>query len=208
MISGNAATSDHASAPIDYAYKPSLMGAPMEFHLADDALEWRRGETGSRMAYRDIRRIRLGFRPMTMQNHRFLTEVWPAAGPKVQIASTSWKSMFEQERLDAGYSAFVAELSRRIGLAGGATQFDTGSPALLFWPGVVIFTAATVSMAALAVRALQTGALAAVAFILGFLALFLWQGGNFFLRNRPGTFDPNAIPAPLLPGTGLIRALR
>ncbi len=26
-----------------YAYKPSLMGAPFEFRLAPDALEWRKG---------------------------------------------------------------------------------------------------------------------------------------------------------------------
>src|SRR5437773_1721349 len=121
MNSGNA----HSH---DYAYKPSLLGAPMEFRLTNDALEWRKGSHGGRAAYGRIRRIRLSFRPQTMQNHRFLAEVWPADGPKLQIASTSWKSMIEFQRLDEEYSAFVTELSRRAGAAGGDTVFDLGSP--------------------------------------------------------------------------------
>ena len=62
-----------------YAYKSSLMGAPFEFRLASDALEWSKGETKGRMSYRRIQRVRLGLRPMTMQNHRFLAEIWRIA---------------------------------------------------------------------------------------------------------------------------------
>lgn len=182
-----------------YAFKSSLIGAPLELRLTDDALEWRKGAAAGRAPYRGIRRIRLSFRPMTMQNHRFLVEVWPSDGAKLQIASTSWKSMFEHERLDAPYAAFVTELNRRVGAAGGQTTFDCGSPALLYWPGVVILCAATLGIAALAVRALSVGAFAGAAFIAGFLALFLWQAGGFFVRNRPGSYRPGAVPRQLLP---------
>jgi len=182
-----------------YVYKSSLMGAPLEFHLAPDALEWRKGGMAGRTSYRDVRRIRLSFRPMTMQNYRFVTDVWPDSGPKLQIASTSWKSLVEHQRLDAEYSAFVSELSRRVGAAGGNTAFDTGSPAFLYWPGVVIFIGAAFALAALSVRALQQQAWGGAAFIAAFFALFLYQAGNFFRRNRPGTFDPDAVPPLLLP---------
>jgi hypothetical protein len=182
-----------------YAYKPSLMGAPFEFRLAPDAFEWHRGSHAGRAPYGRIRRIRLSFRPMTMQNYRFLTEVWPEDAPKLQIASTSWKSLVEHQRLDAEYGAFVAELSRRVGAAGGKTSFETGSPALLYWPGVVIFVGAAFALAALAVRALQVEAYSGAAFIAAFFALFLYQAGSFFRRNRPGTYDPAAVPPLLLP---------
>ena len=182
-----------------YVYKSSLMGAPLEFHLAPDALEWRKGGMAGRTPYRDVRRIRLSFRPMTMQNYRFVTDVWPDSGPKLQIASTSWKSLVEHQRLDAEYSAFVSELSRRVGAAGGNTAFDTGSPAFLYWPGVVIFIGAAFALAALSVRALQQQAWGGAAFIAAFFALFLYQAGNFFRRNRPGTFRPDAVPPLLLP---------
>jgi hypothetical protein len=184
---------------LGYAYKSSLIGAPFEFRLAADALEWRKGTYAGRTPYDRIRRIRLSFRPMTMQNYRFLTEVWTADGPKLQIASTSWKSMFEHERLDPAYRAFVTELSRRAGAAGGKTTFDTGSPTLLYWAGVVVFTGASLALAALIVRALQEAAWSGAAFIAAFLALFLWQAGTFFHRNRPGTFDPAAVPPQVLP---------
>ena len=182
-----------------YAFKSSLIGAPMELRLAHDALEWRKGAAAGRTPYSGVRRVRLSFRPMTMQNHRFLAEIWPASGPKLQIASTSWKSMLEHERLDAAYAAFVTELCRRIGATNGHTSFECGSPALIYWPGVVVLVGAALGIGALILRALQVGALAGAAFIVAFLGLFLWQLGSFFLRNRPGTFAPDRVPPLLLP---------
>jgi hypothetical protein len=35
--------------------------------------------------------------------------------------------------------------------------------------------------------------------VTAFLGLFLWQAGNFFRRNRPGPFRPDAIPDSVLP---------
>jgi hypothetical protein len=194
-----AANSSGAAADLAYAYKPSLMGAPFEFRLMPDALEWRKGGSSGRTRYGSIRRIRLAFRPMTMQNYRFVTEVWIADGPKLQISSTSWKSLVDHERFDAGYRAFVTELCRRVGEAGGQTLFQVGSPALLYWPGVLVFAGAALALAALIVRALQESAWGGAAFIAAFLALFLWQAGTFFRRNRPGVFPPNAVPEAVLP---------
>jgi hypothetical protein len=187
------------SAEFSYAYKSSLVGAPLEFQLAPDALEWRKGGIAGRTPYGSVRRIRLSFRPMTMQNYRFVTEVWPDSGPKLQIASTSWKSLVEHHGLDAEYRAFVSELSRRVGAAGGNTAFDTGSPAFLYWPGVLVFTGASFALVGLSVRALQEQAWGGAAFIAAFFALFLYQAGNFFRRNRPGTYSPDAVPPLLLP---------
>ena len=184
---------------VAYAYKPSLMGAPLEFRLTSEALEWRRGGSSGRVPYARIRRIRLGFRPMTMQNYRFLAEVWTAAGPKLQIASTSWKSLVEHERFDLGYRAFVTELCRRVDAAGVHTLFQTGSPAFLYWSGLFVFVGASLALAALTVRALQVEAWSGAAFIAAFLAFFLWQAGTFFHRNRPGVFPPNAVPEAVLP---------
>lgn len=182
-----------------FAFKTSLMGPPSEFHLADDALEWHRGARSGRAPYNRIRRVRLGFRPMTMQNYRFLTEIWADEGPKLQIASTSWKSLVEHQRLDADYRAFVIELARRIGVAGGQTEFVTGSPAFLYWPGAVVFVGAALALVGLIVRALADQQWGGAAFIAAFLALFFWQAGGFFQRNKPGRFDPAAVPPQVLP---------
>lgn len=190
--------SESANDPV-YTYKTSLMGAPLELRLSGDALEWRKGRHAGSALYRDIRRIRLSFRPATMQSYRFITEVWPAAGGKLTIASTSWRSMFEQERLDAAYNAFVIELNRRVGAAGGTPLLQTGSPPFLYWPGFVVLVGASLGFAALIVRALQARSWGAAAFIAAFLVVMLYQMGNFFRRNRPGTYRADAVPEHVLP---------
>jgi hypothetical protein len=191
--------SDAAADPV-YAYKPSLLGAAFEFRLAPDAFEWSKGRHTGRALYRDILRIRPSFRPATMQQYRFVTEVWPANAPKLSIASTSWRSMMEQERLDDAYSAFVTELNRRVGAAGGTPVLQTGSPPILYWVGFAVLVAASLGFAALIVRALQVQAWAGAAFVAAFLAVMLWQMGNFFRRNRPGTYRADAVPERVLPG--------
>jgi hypothetical protein len=184
-----------------YAHKPSLMGAPWEYRLRPDALEWRMGRHEGRIAYRAIRRVRLSFRPVTMQSRRFVAEVWSAGGPKLTIASTSWRSVLEQAPQDEGYGAFVRELHRRIAAAGGEAAFDAGSPAILYWPGVAVFVAAGLALAALTAHALATGAWAGAAIMGGLFGLVLWQSGPFFLRNRPRRYRPEALPEELVPGS-------
>jgi hypothetical protein len=184
---------------LHYDYKPALLGAVWEFRLRPDALEWRLGRRTGRLPYDHVARVRLSFRPVTMQTYRFLAEIWPAVGPKLQIASTSWRSIMEQERKDAAYAAFLVELHRRIAAAGARARFTTGSPAILYWPGLIVFAAASLAMAALTVRAIQIEAWEGAAVVGGLLALFLWQVGGFFRRNRPGTYRPDALPPDLIP---------
>jgi hypothetical protein len=188
-----------AAPEVHYDYKPTLLGAPWEFRLGADALEWQWGRRSGRVPYDRIARIRLSFRPVTMQTHRFLAEIWPADGPKLQIASTSWRSIVEQERKDAAYAAFLTELHRRIAATGGRTTFTAGSPPIIYWPGLVIFVAVSLALAALSVRGVQDQAWAGAAVVGGLLALFLWQVGGLFRRNRPGTYRADALPPNLIP---------
>jgi hypothetical protein len=182
-----------------YSFKPALLGAPWELHLRPDALEWRVGLRSGRVTYDSIRRLRLSFRPVTMQSYRFLTEIWSDTNPRITIASTSWKSIVEQERQDAAYRTFVAELHRRIASAPARARFQRGSPAIMYWLGAAISAAAALSLAVLALRALYMREWTGAALVLGFMALFAWQIGMFFWRNLPGTYRPDAIPSQVLP---------
>ena len=188
-----------AGGGLTYTYRPSLMGAPWTFTLTGDSLEWSAGSKFGRVAWRNIRRLRMSYRPASLQSHRFVTELWADNTPKLQIMSTSWKSMVEQERLDRPYSAFVTELHRRIMQAGADPQFEQGSNPLLYWPGLVLFAGMVLALLLLIVRALQADAASGAAFIGAFLALFLWQSGNYFRRNRPGVYHPDALPSVLMP---------
>jgi len=111
----------------------------------------------------------------------------------------TWKSMVEQVRQDRPYAAFVMELNRRIALAAPPARFEQGSNPVLYWPGLIVFASVALGLAFLVVRALQADTKAGAAFVGCFLMLMLWQGGNFFRRNRPGVYRPEALPADLLP---------
>jgi hypothetical protein len=184
---------------VTYSYKPSLFGAPWQFRLTPDDLEWVAGSRKGRIAYARIRRLRLSFRPVSTQSYRFLAEIWPSEGGRLRIASTSWRGIVEQERLDAAYSAFVRELHDRIAAVRPEAVFETGMPPLIYWLGFAIFALITLGLAALIARAMQVGQWVAAAMIAGFLALSLWRVGTFLQRNRPRTYSPDRVPAELLP---------
>lgn len=197
---------------IVYAYKASLMGGAWILRLAPDALHWSLGALSGQVPYAAIRRIRLSFRPVTMQPYRFLTEIWADKSPKISIASTSWKSLMEQERQDEAYSRFVKALHDRIAAAGGKPDLKGGAVAFLYWPGVAIFAALCIMGVSLAIRSMQLGESALgqpldwgqIAAILALVAMFfwlLWQMGSFFKRNMPRRYTLDAVPPDLLPKT-------
>jgi hypothetical protein len=191
---------DEADDPgLSFAYKPSLFGAPCEFLLRQDGLQWHMSNFRGFIPYRDVRRVRMSYRPATMQAQRFLTEIWSAANPKIRIASASWRNFMDQERLDAGYTAFVTELHRRLAAAGSAAHFSTGMPVVSYWIGVVVFGAALLSLVLLTLRALQIGEWAGAGIVGALCAVFGYQLGNYFLRNRPGRYRPEALPPAVLP---------
>src|SRR4029078_6039648 len=90
-----------------YSYRPSLMGAPWMFRLLSDRLQCQKGPRHFDVPYANVTNVRLAFRPIPTQTRRFVTEIRSNGAPKMKIVSVSWKSMVEQERLDAAYVAFV-----------------------------------------------------------------------------------------------------
>jgi hypothetical protein len=194
---------DQDAAPADptYAFKPSLVGAMCQFTLRPDVLDWQIGRRSGRLRYDRVRAVRLSYRPVTMQSHRFITEIWSSDNPKMQIVSVSWRSIMEQERLDKAYLAFVTELHRRIGAAGTTARFSAGLPVAIYWIGVVIFGAVIVATGALVVRATSLDQWGATAVVAVFFLVLAYQFGTYFYRNRPSRYRPDAIPAGVLPSS-------
>jgi hypothetical protein len=198
----NAMNSDIADEPPgdpSYAFKASLIGSMCQFTLKPDVLEWQVGRRSGRIRYDTIRAVRLTYRPVTMQSHRFITEIWSPGNPKIQIVSVSWRSIMEQQRLDAAYAAFIIELHRRLAAAGAPARFSTGLPFATYWAGVVIFGAVLVATGSLLVRAMNFDQWAPMVVVAIFFLVFAYQLGTYFYRNRPGRYRPNAVPAEVLP---------
>jgi hypothetical protein len=182
-----------------YGYRPSLLGAPHEFRLDEGGLAWSVGRKSGRVAWGDVTRVRLSFRPTNIRTQRYVTEIWAAGAPKLMIMSTSWKSMVLQERLDQPYVAFITEIHRRLALAGARVRFDLGTNPIQYWPGLAVYAGVSLALAALIVRALRNQAVGAALFIAAFFGLFLWYGGDYFRRNRPRPYSADALPADLMP---------
>ena len=182
-----------------YTYRPSLLGAPWSFWLTPTGVAWEAGRRSGLTPYRDIRRVRLSFKPVSMQRQRYQTEIWADGAPKLAIVSSSWKSMVEQERLNKPYAAFVGELHRRLAEADAPVSYEQGGNPVRYWLGLAVFSGILLGLAFLVVRALLVDGLAAAAFIAAFLALFVWYSGSYFRRNRPGAYRSDALPELLLP---------
>lgn len=182
-----------------YAYKPNLVGTPWEFTLKADGLAWQLGRRSGFIRYDRVRRVRMSYRPATLQSHRFLTEIWAPDSPKIQICSTSFRSLMELARQDAAYTGFVTEFHRRVAASRTAAQFSSGMNPIIYWMGASIFVVVGLSLVALVIRALALGDVAAAAVVVGILLLFLWQVGSIFYRNRPQTYRPETPPAIILP---------
>lgn len=194
----NSPATDQDGNPV-YAFKPSLIGAACRFTLQPDALAWEIGRHSGRIRYDQVRAVRLSYRPVSMQWHRFIAEIWSPDAPKIQIVSSSWRSIMEQERLDGAYAAFVAELHRRLAAAGTTARFSAGLPAAVYVVGIVVFGAVFGAIALMTARTVLAADWTPAAVVVIFFIVVTYQFGTYFWRNRPSRYRPDAIPPQVLP---------
>jgi hypothetical protein len=182
-----------------YVYRPTAFGAPHHFRLSARGIEWDTGRRSGLVDFNRVRRVRMVYRPATLQAYRFVTEIWSSDAPRLKIGSVSAKNMVELVNQGGDYRTFIVELHRRVAATGATVRFDAGINPLLYWPGLAAFTAAAIGFIGLILRALSERAGLAALLIAAFLLLFLWQAGNIFYRNRPHSYRPETLPPLLLP---------
>jgi len=184
---------------VRYAYKASLIGGANHFELTADGLAWRLAGQSGMWRYADISAIRLSYRPISMQAHRFRADIANTSGARLPIISTSWQTAALMVRQDKEYRAFITELHRRIAGAGGRAVLTGGLGSTVYAIGVTLVALLALAMAGLLVRALAIGEFAGALFLIGLAALFGWQVGGFIRRNRPLSYTFAQIPDALLP---------
>ncbi|MDE2471331.1 MAG: hypothetical protein KGL35_22020 [Bradyrhizobium sp.] len=184
---------------IQYAYRASLIGVAHRFELTDQGLSWRiAGRTGV-WPYAAITRVRLSFRPVSMQARRFRADIESADLGRIALLSTSWQTSALMAPQDRDYRAFILELHRRMAAAGSQAELIGGLKPRLYVAALVMLALVGLAMAGLLVRAILSGELAGILFLVGFAALFAWQVGGFVRRNRPQTYSFDHPPEALLP---------
>jgi hypothetical protein len=182
-----------------YAYKAALIGAARQFDLTDEGLAWKVGAKSGVWRYADIARVRLSYRPSSMQPRRFRADIELGDRQRVTIFSTSWQTVTLMAPQDRDYTAFITQLHARMKRAGSKAALVGGLKPGLYIAGVVVVALVAISIAGLLVRALAIGEFAGALFLVGFAALFGWQIGGFMMRNRPQGYTFERLPPELLP---------
>ena len=186
-------------AATSYAYKASLIGSAHRFELTDAGLSWHIAGRSGVWRYDEISSVRLSFRPVSMQQHRFRADVSRASGGRIAILSTSWQTAALMAPQDYGFRAFIVELHARMAKAGSRAVLTAGLGRKTYAAVLAFLALLAVAMAGLLIRALMIGEFAGVLFILGFAALFVWQVGGFVRRNQPRIYTLDHLPTDLLP---------
>ncbi|MBR1172085.1 hypothetical protein JQ571_34295 [Bradyrhizobium liaoningense] len=188
-----------AGSATSYAYKASLIGSAHRFELTEQGLSWHIAGRSGLWRYDEISAIRLSFRPVSMQQHRFRADISRAGGGRVAILSTSWQTAALMAPQDNGFRDFLIELHARMAKAGSRAELTAGLGRKTYAAVLAFLAVLAVAMAGLLIRALLIGEFAGVLFILGFAALFAWQVGGFVRRNRPHSYSFDRVPRALLP---------
>lgn len=192
--------SDGQTVPVtSYAYKASLIGSAHRFALTDEGLSWHIAGRSGVWRYDEISAVRLSFRPVSMQQHRFRADVSRASGGRIAILSTSWQTAALMAPQDSGFRDFLVELHARMAKAGSRAALTAGLGRKTYAAVLALIALLAVLMGALLIRALMISEFAGVLFILGFAALFAWQVGGFVRRNRPRNYSFDRLPRSLLP---------
>lgn len=198
-MSGMEARAPASCASKSYAYKASLIGSAHRFELTEEGLSWHIGGRSGLWVYGEISAIRLSYRPVSMQQHRFRADVSHADGGRIAILSTSWQTAALMAPQDYGYRDFIVELHGRMAKAGSQAVLTAGLGRVTYAAALALLACLAVAMAGLFIRALMIGEFAGMLFIVGFAALFTWQVGGFIRRNQPRTYRFDALPEDLLP---------
>lgn len=192
--------SDGRGAPVtSYAYKASLIGSAHRFELTDEGLSWHIAGRSGVWRYDEISAVRLSFRPVSMQQHRFRADISRASGGRIAILSTSWQTAALMAPQDRGFRDFLVELHARMAKAGSRAELTAGLGRKTYAVVLAFLAMLAVAMTGLLIRALMIGEFAGVLFILGFAALFAWQVGGFVRRNQPRSYGFDRLPRSLLP---------
>lgn len=182
-----------------YAYKASLIGSAHRFELTEEGLSWHIAGRSGLWRYDEISAIRLSFRPVSMQQHRFRADVSRTGGGRIAILSTSWQTAALMAPQDNGFREFIIALHARMAKAGSHAELTAGLGRKTYAAVLAFLAVLTVAMTGLLIRALAISEFAGALFIIGFAALFAWQVGGFVRRNQPRSYTLDHLPRSLLP---------
>jgi hypothetical protein len=142
--------------------------------------------------------VRLSHYPARFQFNRFRCTLKTRAGATHTITNTYWEGPVTEKDASAAYHAFVHELCQSVATENPAARFLRGRTrtALIVENGVLLLLfAALIGVWVVLRPGLHWFQILNLALIVVYapLAVYSWR------RNRPGEFDPQAVPPEIIP---------
>ncbi len=183
-----------------YRLRANAFVKPRTYRLTEDALTWEEdgGKTDG-VFYDGIAEVRLAFVPTRFASNRYRARIVFRAGGMVELFNTDYHGFGDFAEHNAEYVAFLAALHRRLAAHGSNVLYRQGNSVAGFAlnVGLTIFIFAMIALVFLLLFS-WGGPLVAVAKLV-FLLFFVPVLVRYIRRARPGTYDPLALPAAVLP---------
>jgi hypothetical protein len=184
--------------PIEHRFKTGRRHTGRVCRLHEGVLRCDAGGDHREMAVGDIAAIHLTFEPTRFDFDDYVCFV-QAKGHPTEVIHSIWDAGLAKGEDHAGtYTPFVRQLVAEVAEANAAARFRTGEPGpryLVELSGLVILF---VLLIAAAYMLLDIWDLAAVVMVMVTIVALPFAVRRV-IRNWPRSFDPNDIPARLLP---------
>lgn len=182
-----------------YTVRKSVLESARTWTVDENGLSWSAPDSSGRLAFSDMRAIRLDWSASRFDTARHTVRVSGRTGTAAAIVSTSYKGIGNFSDQAECFVPFVRAL---IGLAHRANphcEFWAGASPVKYAGNVLALAAGVLALAAvlLTIGSPLTGLIAMKILLIVFLAPL---GVRWLIVNWPRRFDPRQIPADLLPG--------
>ncbi|BAF87656.1 conserved hypothetical protein [Azorhizobium caulinodans ORS 571] len=186
-----------------YAFRPRMIGAATRVVLdtrgAEGLLEWTVGATSGRTPLRDITRLRLRHELGQLGSSNFALLIEGRGLPRLRIGSVSRTGLTAVKDHGPAFIAFLNALHAALLRDSGRVRYEAGLPRWR-WGGMLALSACcAAAICWLAALAFSEGQGTSALLIVGLSLVLAFPLAETLWRNRPGPYEPDALPQRLLP---------
>ncbi len=182
----------------EYRCTTSAFSGEARFSLGPGGITHEIGAVHNLLPLAEVASVALAYAPSRADLARYTCTVTGRRGHVVQLQSTSYRGIADFASQADAYRAFVLALHHALLPRAGEVRFGTGVSAsryLLNLGCLLVMLPLLLGVLALFGTAIGIPAVLHLVLIVVLLP-FVWK---WMRRNRPGTYDPRAIPLALLP---------
>lgn len=191
---------ESADPPLVFRCRRNERESAATWTLGPDSLERTEGNgLTKKMAYDEVKELRLLYDPARAAPHRFRCDLNSVAGHRVSLMSKSFVTPRIYEDRSSGYASFVRELIQRVGAAAPHCKFYAGQTPWSFYGGHALALIGVLVIAHLAARFGGLPPNPALILKIVMAAAYLAIAVLSAKRRRPRSFKPQNIPPNMLP---------